>query len=111
MPHGRLPEFLYEYLTPEHLDLINSWLREKKTKVPSMAVAPLAAGSLAVTEAYAALLGDKVPGSRRPTVLPNAILFDIFQMKHTVVDIVEEHNREMRNRTRRKASLVEPLLQ
>jgi molybdopterin/thiamine biosynthesis adenylyltransferase len=77
-----LPGFLYDFLTPEHLDLMNEWLSEKGTKVPSIGVAPLLSGSLTVTEVMAALIGTDLPGGRPPITLPRIILFDSFRMKY-----------------------------
>lgn len=86
---GSLPEFLYDFLTPEHLDLMNQWLFEKKVKVPSIGVAPLLSGSLTVTEIVAALLGDTVPGGRPPITLPQIILFDSFRMKYGQANLLK----------------------
>ena len=84
---GTLPEVLYEYLTPEHLDLISQWLIEKRTRVPSIGVAPLVVGSLAATETLAALVGSRLPGGRKPIALPEVVTIDLFKMKYSVVNL------------------------
>ncbi|MCK6473818.1 MAG: ThiF family adenylyltransferase [Planctomycetes bacterium] len=80
---GRVPSFVHEHLSPEHLETVNTWLTEKRVKVPSIAVAPMAAGSIVATEAFKALSG------RAPTALPEVILFDLFRLRCNVVDLDE----------------------
>lgn len=80
------PKILYRFFMPEHLDLIAHWLDEKKTKVPSTAIAPLVAASVVATESLAALIGDKIPGGRRPVSLPQIFLLDLFRMSYAVVN-------------------------
>lgn len=83
---GRVPSFLFEYLSAEHLETVNSWLTEKRVKVPSIAVAPMAAGSIVATEALKAL--SETAGIA-PTALPEIILFDLFRLTCNVVDLEE----------------------
>lgn len=83
---GRVPSFLFEHLSPEHLETVNTWLTEKRVKVPSIAVAPMAAGGIVATEAFKAL---SPAAGAAPTALPEIILFDLFRLRCNVVDLDE----------------------
>lgn len=85
---GGFPKILYDYFQGEHLDLITQWLAEKKVRVPSIAIAPMIAGSVAATEAVMVFLKDcGIPGWRPPLALPQMLVIDLSRHTQKVTDI------------------------
>ncbi len=79
---GRSP--LSELFMPEHLSLVLDSVA--KGKVPSVAVAPTFAASLASTESVLFLLQRILPDARVPLSLPRILVFDLFRMTYVVLD-------------------------
>jgi molybdopterin/thiamine biosynthesis adenylyltransferase len=69
---------------PKHLSLVLDSVA--KGKVPSIAIAPTFAASLAATESLQFLLQDILPDAREPLSLPNVLLFDLFRMSYMLID-------------------------
>lgn len=75
---------LAEIFMPEHLELIGNSINSGR--VPSVAVSPALAASLAATETIVYMLQGIIPGGREPFALPKMLFFDLFRMSYVYVD-------------------------
>lgn len=82
---AKLPRGLWNIFMPQHLDIIES--RLSTHKVPSVPISPMISASISATESILILLGDIVPGARKPVCLPKIIVTDFFRLSYHVVDI------------------------
>lgn len=81
---GAFPPIFKQIFTPSHIDIIGE--RLATGRVPSLAIAPIIAASLAATESIAFFLHKVLPGSRRAVVLPRIMFFDLYRMSYRIVD-------------------------
>lgn len=81
----KFPSFLSEVFMSQHLDIIES--KVQTHKIPSVPISVMVAAAIICTESILMLLGNIIPGARKPVCLPKVILADFFKLSYYVVDI------------------------
>lgn len=81
------PRSFYKYFEPRHVELIDQWIRKSVVTVPSIAVSTMVSGCAVATETIAVLLGESIPGGRKPITLPSVLAIDFYGLTHRKIQI------------------------
>lgn len=81
------PQAFKQYFFPEHIAIMETYLRRTGTTVPSIAISTMVAGAAAATEAIAALLDQSAPQGRPPVVLPEVLAIDFYGNSYKRIQI------------------------
>ena len=81
------PGKMKDTFVPEHVRLVENSIRSGI--IPSLGIATNITPGLACTESLLILINECLPAARKPVVLPDIIMIDLFNMKYSIINIKE----------------------